>query len=449
MKKINLILLSIVFMSGQVSASFLQTPSPYNMLPEGRTVDDLAAKWQPPVRSMNILSGRPLRATDAEGNQCYYTTAGKMAVYFEKDGSATFTLGNMSITKNNKGETTSYSKTVKGTNLVEITNEFGEVLSYKELGFGGKTVAMYDKDKNLTATYNYNKYGKALESIKNEMTQSLTVYDTVTAKPLYELDVDGNRLTKYIYDDYGMINEKIDVYGNVTHYDKNGAVTYTESKDGVVLSKYNYFYDEDGNYRLESVLDPQTRSITYFDDRGRQTVTKNHAGAITTDYLWRGSSLVATFNRESQETTWYDIDGKTLYTSFNDQVVSKHLYFNGQHVGIWNARTNQVTVLKNERSELVLQLGDFGSAVTEKTTLVRCYNGEDGGFVVLSLEDFQKYSDLGTVYSKVEEFEGYVIQTDENGSIVEFSPVVEPTAEMIRQWIDEGLVDKKYLFNTL
>lgn len=446
MKKISLILLSIIFISGQLNASFLPQTSAYSMLPEGRTVDDLATKWQPPVRAVNILGG-PIAATDKEGNKCYYTSKGRMAVSFNKDGKATFSLGGVSIMKDSDGNTTGYSKQVKGTNLIEVTNEFGEVLSYKELGFGGKIVATYDKDKNLTSTFNYNKYGKGLDSIKNEMTQSLTVYGGTTDVPLYELDVDGNRLTKYIYDEYGRLSEKVDLYGNITHYDKRGAATYAETKEGVVIAKYNYKYDTEGNYVLESVLDPATRAVTYFDAYGRQSVTKNYAGAVTTDFLWRGSTLVATFNRENQETTWYDIDGKALYTSFNDQVVNKNLYFKGQLVGIWDVRSNQITVLQNERRELVVQWGDPATGATELTTMVRC-SMDDGSSIVLGLEDFKR-SELGSLYSKVEEFSAYVLQSDENGNIIDYSPIIEPTAELIRKWIDDGLIDKKYLFSSL
>ncbi|MDR2426358.1 MAG: hypothetical protein LBD46_04160 [Endomicrobium sp.] len=449
MKKINLILLSIIFLTGTLNASFLPTPNPYAIGPEGRTVDDLAAKWMPPNRSVNILSGRPLRATDKDGTQSYYTTNGKLAVSFSKDGQATFTLGNMSISKDKDGKTISSSKTVNKTNLVEVTNEFGEVISYKELGFGGKIVAAFDKDKNLIATYNYNQYGKALLSVVNEMTKGMTVYEEKTGLPTYDLDVDGNRMAKYIHDDNGRLLEKIDAYGNIIHYDGNGAVTYAEDKDGVVMSRYNYKYDTDGNYVLESVVNPRTNEITYFDENGRQTVTKNHAGAITTDYLWRGSVLVATFDRERKETTWYEIDGKAKYTTFNDIIINKNLYYEGQLVGVWDARTNQVTVLQNERREIVIQLGGGTSSnPVELTTLVRCSN-EKGESTVLTLKNFQENSKIGEAYNKIEEFQGYVLQSNENGNIVEYDPVIEPTAEEIKKWLDEGLIDKKYMYNPL
>ncbi|MDR1196594.1 MAG: hypothetical protein LBL00_09005, partial [Endomicrobium sp.] len=145
---------------------------------------------------------------------------------------------------------------------------------------------------------------------------------------------------------------------------------------------------------------------------------------------------------------WYAVDGKATYTTFDDEVISKNLYFKGQLVGIWDVRTNQVTVLQNERREVVIQLGSGPNLPVELTTMVRCSDG-NGASTVLRLKDFQENSKLGKAYAKVEEFQGYVLKADENGNIIEYDPVIEPTAEEIKRWIDEGLVAKKYMFNSL
>ena len=447
MKKINSVLLSMIFIAGTLNASFLPTPNPYSIGPDGRSVDSLKF-YSPPNRNYHILPNRPLIATDSSGNRLCFTPTGKLAASYSKDGKFTFTLGNVTKTTDAEGNLTGVSRVVKGTNMVEVRNEFGEVLSYQELGFGGKVVAAYDNEKNLTATYYYDKYGKGIDRIVNEMTKGMTVFDQNTGLAMYDIDYEGNRVGRYIYDDKNRLAEKVDVYGNTTYFDDNGNPTHTSDKDGLVISRYNYKYDDKENYVLENVTDPRTGNITYFDVNGKQTVTKNAFGAVIHDFLWMGSKLIATFDRQSQETTWYSVDGKTMYTTFNDEVISKHLFFEGQLVGIWNVRTNQVTVLKNERQELVLQLGNGPTYPTELTTLVRCTD-ESGSGVVLSLKDFQAQSDLGKVFEKVEEFAGYVLKSDENGHIVEYEPVIEPSAGQIKKWIDEGLVDKKYLFNPL
>jgi hypothetical protein len=233
-----------------------------------------------------------------------------------------------------------------------VKNEFGEIISYKETGFGGNIVKEYDKDKNLKKSYTYDMYGKNLSYVTDEMTKGRTVFKNGQAK--YDEDFEGNRTAIYNYDEKNRLVSKVDMYDNTTYYDDKGNVTHTENKEGLVIARYNYEYDQNGNNVLVSSYDPSTRETTYYKN-GKQQYVKNASGTIITDYMWNGSKLVYTFNRTNQETTWYDREGKTLYTTFNNELVSKNLYYKGQLVGIWDAK-GQITIFKNERRELILQL---------------------------------------------------------------------------------------------
>jgi predicted SpoU family rRNA methylase len=378
MKRIIAMLISIISANALVNAQILPTVNPYSIGPEGRSVEDLK-DFAKPNQMVSILPNRPVVATDYAGNKQYYTSAGKLALTISKEGNITFSLNSISKTLDASGNLIKTEKNVIGTNIKKIENEFGEIISYKEMGFGGNVIREYDKDKNLTKTYMYDAYGKTVVSITNEMTKGKTVFNE-KGLAIYDQDHEGNRMAEYEYDSNNKLILKTDIYGNKTHYDKNQNAIYVEDKEGIVISKYNYDYDNKGNYVLQSMYDPSTRETTYFKD-GKQQYTKNSAGAVVIDYVWNGSNLVFTFNRGNQETSWYDIDGKILYVTFNEQIISKNLYYKGQLVGMWNARTNQVTVYKNERRELILQL---------------------------------------------EEQE-------------------EPTAEDVKLWIDAGLVEQKYL----
>jgi hypothetical protein len=187
------------------------------------------------------------------------------------------------------------------------------------------------------------------------MTKGRTVFEHGLAK--YDEDFEGNRTAVYQYGANNRLVLKTDMYGNKTHYDDKQNVTYTENKEGLVIARYNYEYDQNGNYVILSSYDPSTRETTFYKN-GKQQYTKNASGAIITDYIWNGSKLIYTFNRTNHETTWYDIDGKTLYTAYDNELISKNLYYKGQLVGIWDVRKGQVTIFKNERKELVLQLAE-------------------------------------------------------------------------------------------
>jgi hypothetical protein len=339
-----------------VSVAKAQLPvkqhNPYSMGPEGRTVEDLK-DFAKPNQMFEILPNRPVAATDSSGNRQYYTPSGHMSASVSKDGHTTFNLANMSKTVDAQGNLVSTEENVAGTNMKVVKNEFGEIISYKETGFGGSIVKEYDKDKNLKKSYTYDMYGKNLSYVTDEMTKGRTVFENGQAK--YDEDFEGNRTAVYNYDDNRNLVSKVDMYGNITYYDGKGNITHTENKEGLVISRYNYEYDENGDYVVVSSYDPSTRETTFYKN-GKQQYVKNASGTIITDYMWNGSKLIYTFNRTNQETTWYDIDGKTLYITFDNELISKNLYYKGQLVGIWDVRKGQVTIFKNERRELILQL---------------------------------------------------------------------------------------------
>ncbi|MDR0723623.1 MAG: hypothetical protein LBF23_00335 [Endomicrobium sp.] len=378
MKKVIGLSLTFVISFGAIGYSALPTQNPYNIGPEGRSVEDLT-NFAKPNQMTSILPNRPVQATDSSGNRQFYTTTGSLALSIAKDGSVTFSLSGQSKTMDAKGNLKKEEKNIVGTNISEVKNEFGEVVSYKEKGLGGQVVKEYDKDKNLTKTNVYDSYGKRMVASVNEMSKSKTVYDD-KGRAAYELDYEGNRTAKYEYDDYNRMTAKIDMYGNKTHYDENQNPTYVENKEGIVISEYIYKEDKSGNLSLEKTYDKRSGETTYFKD-GKQQYTRDRSGAVITEYGWNGSKMIYSFNKTNNETTWYDIDGKALYVAINDNVVSKNLYYRGQMVGVWDKKTSEVTIFKNERRELTLKMDNS----------------------------------------------------------------VEPTGEMIQAWIDMGLIDKKYL----
>ena len=332
---LGLLLLETIFVVSVANAQLpVQQHSPYNIGPEGRTVEDLR-DFAKPNQMFEVLPNRPVTATDSSGNRQYYTPTGQMSVSISKDGQVTFNLANMSKTVDAQGNIVSTEENIAGTNMRVVKNEFGETISYKETGFGGSIVKEYDKDKNLTKSYTYDTYGKNLSYVTDEMTKGRTVFEQGLAK--YDEDFEGNRTAVYQYDTNNKLALKTDMYANKTHYDDKQNVTYTENKEGLVIARYNYEYDQNGNYVLLSSYDPSTRETTFYKN-GKQQYTKNASGAIITDYMWNGSKLIYTFNRTNHETTWYDIDGKTLYTTYDNELISKNLYYKGQLVGIWDVR---------------------------------------------------------------------------------------------------------------
>ncbi|MDR1523452.1 MAG: hypothetical protein LBS29_05855 [Endomicrobium sp.] len=355
MKKISSLLLTFVISFSRPCFSALPSQNPYNIGPEGRTIEDLT-NFAKPKDMVSILPNRPVQATDSSGNRQFFTTTGSLALSISKDGSVTFSLSGQSKTVDSKGNLKKEEKSIIGTNITEVRNEFGEIVSYKEKGIGGQIVKEYDKDKNLTKTNVYDSYGKRMVASVNELTKAKTVFDD-KGRAIYDLDYEGNRTAKYEYNDKNMLTTKIDMYGNKTYYDENQNPKYIENEGGAIISEYIYIEDKNGNVYLDKTYDKKTGETTYYKD-GKQQYTRNQAGAIITEYGWSGSKLVYSFNKTNNETTWYDIDGKALYVAINDTIISKNLYYEGQMVGVWDKRNNEVTIFKNERRELTLKIDD-------------------------------------------------------------------------------------------
>lgn len=365
-----------------VSADFMSAlqPSPYSE--PGRAMQDLQS-YAAPVKMMDIIPNRPITAHEKDGTLVFYSPDGKLIVQVGTDGAMSFTVNGLTKTKDAQGNLTSTTEVQQGTNKEVVKNAAGEVLGYKQLAMGGQVVSEYDYDGNLTKSYQYDKYGKNVTLVVDELTQTKTIFNA-DGLAEYDIDAEGNKVATYAYDAKHRLSSKTDVYGNITHYDTKQNATFTEDSTGNVVTRYNYrtvdadgttiarydskgevierFNDKDDSdaaYMLDSVEAVDTGEVTYFDNNGKQTVTKNAAGSIVKDYEWDhvAQKLLFTFDRESQETTWYDILGRATSTTVNAVKINEWLYNKGRMVGYWNSYTGTTTIFKNQREELTINSG--------------------------------------------------------------------------------------------
>lgn len=359
MKKMQVLIISFLFITTTITnniyASFLQTPNPYSFGPEGRAISDLR-DFAKPNMMVRILPNMPVAATDSEGNRVYYTPDGKMTVSVAKDGSISFSLGGTTKNLDTTGEIKSTTKTLKGSGLLQETrNDKNEIVGYIALNGDGKTSVVYDKDKNVTATYHYTGQGAKLDYVQNEMTKGRTYYDEYERAKV-DVDVDRYVLKTYQYGDVGYVLDESDVTrktvivaesknedykGNLvstrdysfsfentesgevlaksvfstTHYDKEGAITYTENSEGIETAVYFYKQNTNGDKVLDYVLDNLTKNTTYFNEDGTRNYTKNDKGAVIIKYYDKDGYSVNFNDDNSLEVTKYDIDGKELYTT--------------------------------------------------------------------------------------------------------------------------------------
>lgn len=297
---------------------------------------------------------RPLVITDKNGNKMYVTSQGDVMVSVDKSGNKTFSIrGRRSHQRDSKDRLTQKWERKAGSNMIVVKNEFDETTGIQEQGLGSKIVAEYDADGNLTKSYEYNKYGKQMQWIVDELTQSRVRYDK-EGKAVYDVDCEGNKTATYTYDVDGRLKYRDDIYGNRTFFDKKGNRIKTAAKEGYLITTYKYEKDKNGYYQVESVKDELTGSITLYKD-GKQYEVRNYNGLVINTYKWQGTELIYTKNSITNEITWFKT-GKPTYTTYKGELTKEWMYYQGKLLGIWDEDKNNFALYSRGRQEMQIQI---------------------------------------------------------------------------------------------
>ena len=355
MKRIQALIISLLFLiTNNIQASFLQGPNPYSFGPQGRSVSDLR-DFAKPKNMVRILPNRPVVATDSGGNRVYYTPDGKLALSIAKDGSMTFSLSGVSKNYNSDGEFSGVTRTVKGSGLLqEVRDKKERLLGYKTLNGDGKVSQTFDKDKNLTATYVYTGQGAKLDYVQNEMTKGRSYFDEY-GRSKYDADVDGHIQKTYLYADVEYTVDESDITRR-TLKTKKTETNPTETGLLTSVREYNhnmFAANSDGMAAINSLVYKET----FYDLEGKTLYTKNADGLVDIEYHYKqddkGNKILdyhldtATGNK-----TYYDEHGTASYvTNSADTVITRYFEdytVNFQHDG----RYSEVTKLDIDGKQL-------------------------------------------------------------------------------------------------
>ena len=353
----------IIALTSQVGLAelFPTTPPDAASGPDvGRPYQDLRA-YGKPDQMMDILPNRPVAAHDQSGNRLFYSPSGKLMLTIALDGTETFSINNKTVTKDANGNIKSVSQLAVGDNhKLVITDGKGNVIGTQTLNSLGQETASYDANGNLTQVFTYSQYGKTVASVLNVQSMSKTVYDN-RGLPSYEVNFEGAKCATYVYDPAtGRLSYKLDSDGNKTFFTREGRTDYTEGPDGAKLAEYVYKEDGKGNSVLDHTVnlanDVSYGDITYYKD-GKQQYTVSNMGDRVTDYQFNGDTLIYTFNRRNQQTTYYDKTGRAMFASMDDNKVAEWIYdSNGRMMGLHDLVNNTLTVYQYERQAVTLQL---------------------------------------------------------------------------------------------
>jgi YD repeat-containing protein len=370
---------SMLFTSLENSFADFNTinPSPYSMGVEGRPVQDLQDYYKP-SQMVSILPNTPVAAKDKYGNTLYFTPSGKLSAKVSKDGSVSLSLASASRTLDANGNLVQQTENVKGSNIVEVKDGQGRITGYNELGFGGKVVKQYDYLGNLTVTNQYDKFGKNLSTITDELTKSKTVCDKA-GNALYDINYEGSQTAWYTYNDAGRLSLKTDVAGNKTYFTDDGRMSYSENYQGKRTMTYNYGNDANGNLALLNSVDDIGNVTTYSNNKPQKTVDTN--GKSLSAWFYTNDCLVCSVDYSLNETTWYDIDGKPLAASVDGYLSKQWLYADGKNVGVWDESTYTLSAMIRGQEVMKLMMpnkptGEDVSYLIDKGYIRKFYDSD-------------------------------------------------------------------------
>ena len=345
LSKIFHLLLSLVLISGVYTprlgadlSSFDQ--SPYSYGPEGRPIQDLQ-EFQKPSGMASILPFRPIMSRDKYGVKQFWSPSGLPLATINADGTMTFQLNGTTITKAPDGTVTQRMKVQPNSNKAVISDGQGNYLGYQTLEGGYSVNQQFDSNGNVTESYYYNKFGKSIEYIVNELTQTRTIFDSY-GLPTNDINYEGNIVATYVYDDHSRLVYKTDAQMNKTYYNvANGEMDRTEDQHGNCLVKYYYKTDSLGMAVLDTSVDNFGRTTSYAN--GKPQIERDAQGNTTKEYCYNGQTLVYTFDCAMGQSTWYDINGNPLYISQDNIPLQEWLYSKSKLVGVWDYSRNVLT----------------------------------------------------------------------------------------------------------
>ncbi|MBQ3835054.1 MAG: hypothetical protein II816_06035 [Elusimicrobia bacterium] len=248
----------------------------------------------------------------------------------------------------------------------------------------GRETHVTNNNGQIIQEFHYKNDGagnEILDYIEDNLTHNKTYFDEHGKKD-YTVNDQNTVLTRY-FDDYIVNYSRDGNYAEVTMLDIDGTELYTTLKnieynddgtinkvldgDDRVLEEYFYKYDSEGNKVIDYVVnysddefDGKTTYLWYNDNKPQYVTstperpTDDTDPTILKDFSWNGNTLVYTFNRQTENTKWYQSEKDWVYETFNERIISKNVYNNGQKVGVWNAQKHELTILINERNWITI-----------------------------------------------------------------------------------------------
>lgn len=307
----------------------------------------------------------------------------------------------------------------------DIVQAYGDTKSAKEEYIYEdnllQSLKLWNRDNTnyLLETYKYDGYGNVTQKTASNSIDSQTEtiksgYDPKGRFTIKKTDNLGLE-TNIVYNDWGLIEKQIDIFGNIliNTYDNWGKLLTSKTNLGGTTT-YQYERDNGSN-----------TIVTQYDPDG--DVSKKFTNWLGQEYR----TSVKAFGQGqfiSQE-TWYDVLGRKTFES--------EPYFDGQNASLWNALRYDDTVFPTKITSISL-VNSFDMGGTIHSFLGKKIETTVSGLTTIVKE----LNGYGRITSKTADALGNIVSATDKGGTIQFS--YNAAGEQIKAQYAENIVTTKY-----
>ena len=181
---------------------------------------------------------------------------------------------------------------------------------------------------------------------------------TMENEKVYYLIPDGiegvNYIKKELKNDEGETEIKFYMITEKYKYDKKGNIEYV-----INLADNTRTYYKNNKMYYTAANDDSTKGIRVSDNPNDPRLLKVFVWDVDLDWEdedHKASVLRYVFDTKTQTAQWFNANSQFAFLTYNDRLVSANIYDGAKLAGTWNNQNKQLTILRDEKQWITINL---------------------------------------------------------------------------------------------